>query len=320
VGASNTFGRARRATGAAPRIGVDLGGTKIEAIALGEGNAELFRQRSPTPDSYEETLRSIAALVTAAETGTGPAASVGVGAPGSLSPVSGKWRNANLEFCNGRDLPGDLAASLGRPVTVENDANCFALSEAIDGAGAGAWSVYGLTAGTGLGGGMVVGGILNRGRNASAGEAGHNPLPWLRAEDYPLPPCYCGLEGCVEQYLSGTGVSRDFLARTGNALSADRIIAMAAAGEADAMEAVERLQDRFARFLSVIVNLFDPDVIVLGGGLSRTPDFCESIAPRVPRYTFARDLKVAFVPALYGDASGVRGAAMLSATPLPERS
>ena len=182
MGASDTFGRARRATaaGAAPRIGIDLGGTKIEAIALGEGNAELFRQRAPTPASYEETLRSIAALVTAAEASTGPAASVGVGAPGSLSPVSGKWRNANIEFCNGRDLPGDLAASLGRPVTVENDANCFALSEAIDGAGAGAWSVYGLTAGTGLGGGMVVGGILNRGRNASAGEAGHNPLPWLR--------------------------------------------------------------------------------------------------------------------------------------------
>jgi fructokinase len=202
---------------------------------------------------------------------------------------------------------------------VENDANCFALSEAIDGAGAGAWSVYGLTAGTGLGGGMVVGGILNRGRNAAAGEAGHNPLPWLRAEDFPLPPCYCGLEGCVEQYLSGTGLSRDFLARTGERLAGERIIAMAAAGDAPAAEAVERLHDRFARFLSVIVNLFDPDVIVLGGGLSGVPHFCEKIAPRVPRYTFARDLEVAFVPARHGDASGVRGAAMLSAMSQPER-
>ncbi len=319
MGEYETDRRGTPVSNGAPRIGVDLGGTKIETIALDDGNAELFRQRAPTPTNYDEMIRAIGALVAAAEASAGPAKTVGVGAPGSLSPLSGKWRNANIEFCNGRDLPGDLTALLGRPVTVENDANCFALSEAIDGAGEGAWSVYGLTAGTGLGGGMVVGGILNRGRNGAAGEAGHTPLPWLRAEDYPLPPCYCGLEGCAEQYLSGTGLSRDFLTRTGERLAGEQIIAMAAAGEAHAVEAVERLHDRFARFLSVLVNLFDPDVIVLGGGLSTVPDFCRRVAPRVARYTFARDLEVAFVPARHGDASGVRGAAMLSAISQPDR-
>jgi fructokinase len=298
-------------TGEAPRIGVDLGGTKIEAVALGNGNVEFFRQRLPTPSTYDETLQAIVALVAAAEQAAGPAAGIGVGAPGSLSLADGKWRNANLEFCNGRDLPGDLARSLERPVTVENDANCFVLSEAIDGAGAGAWIVYGLTAGTGLGGGMTVGGRLNRGRNGAAGEAGHTPLPWLRPDDFPLPRCYCGLEGCAEQYLSGRGLSRDFLARTATALPGEEIIARALAGEPVASAALERLYDRFARFLSVIVNLIDPDVIVLGGGLSMTPGFCENIAPRVPRYTFARDIKVRFERAHHGDASGVRGAAML---------
>jgi fructokinase len=300
--------------GGPARIGIDLGGTKIEAIVLGPEKTELFRRRIPTPSTYDGVLAAIGDLVTAAEGAAGPGATIGAGAPGSLSS-SKLWRNANLEFCNGRDLPGDIAKAVGRPVRVENDANCFVLSEAIDGAGAGAWTVYGLTAGTGLGGGMTVGGVLNRGRNGAAGEVGHTPLPWLTPEDYPLPHCYCGLEGCAEQYLSGTGLARDFLARTGKPLRADQVIADAAVGDPDAVAALARLHDRFARLLSVVVNLLDPDVIVLGGGLSKVPGFCESIAPRVADYTFARDVNVRFVPAAHGDASGVRGAAMLPAMP-----
>jgi fructokinase len=293
------------------RLGVDLGGTKIEALALGPSGEELFRRRALTPGNYDATLRAIAALVGAAESETGQSGTVGVGAPGSLSPASGLWRNANLEFCNGRDLPADLAAAVGRSVRVENDANCFVLSEAIDGAGADAWTVYGVTVGTGLGGGMAVGRRLNRGANAAAGETGHVPLPWLRPEDFPLPRCYCGLEGCAEQYISGTGLARDFRATTGTGLTSEEIMACAAAGEPLASAAVERLYERFARFLSIIVNILDPDVIVAGGGLSKTPSFCEKIAPRVARYTFARDISVHFVPAKHGDASGVRGAARL---------
>jgi fructokinase len=294
-----------------PRIGIDLGGTKIDAIALGPDSQVLFRSRRPTPRDYDAMLAAIAESVAAAESDMGASGTVGVGAPGSLSPASGLWRNCNLQFCNGRDLPDDLSKALGRPVRVENDANCLVLSEAADGAGAGAWTVYGITAGTGLGGGMALGGALNRGRNTAAGEVGHVPLPWLQPQDFPLPRCYCGLDGCAEQYLSGTGLARDYQAKTGKALPAAEIITRAGAGEPHAATVVERLYDRFARLLSVIVNLFDPDVIVLGGGLSNAPEICERVAPMVPRYTFARDVKVRFVRAQHGDASGVRGAARL---------
>ncbi|HEX9906574.1 MAG TPA: ROK family protein [Propylenella sp.] len=293
------------------RIGVDLGGTKIEAIALGADGSELFRERTRTPHSYDAVVHAIAGLVAAAEARSGRRGVVGIGAPGSLSPATGLWRNCNLDFCNGRDFPADLSAALLRPVRVENDGNCFALSEAIDGAGEDAWTVYGVTAGTGLGGGMAIGRRLNRGHNAAAGEVGHVPLPWLRPEDFPLPSCYCGLEGCAEQYISGTGLARDYRAASGIALTGEEIMARAAEGEPAAAAAVERLHDRFARLLSVIVNILDPDVIVLGGGLSKTAGFCESIAVRVPRYTFARDITVDFVRARHGDASGVRGAARL---------
>jgi fructokinase len=293
-----------------PRIGIDLGGTKIETLALGEAGEELFRRRAPTPQGYDAVLAAIAQLVAAAEQAAGEG-TVGIGAPGSRSPAGGFWRNCNLEFCNGRDLPGDLAAALGRPVKVENDANCFALSEAIDGAGAGAWTVYGVTAGTGLGGGMTIGGRLHRGANSAAAEIGHVPLPWLRPEDFPLAPCYCGLEGCAEQYISGTGLARDYRKVTGIELRGEVIIARAADGEAAAEAALDRLHDRFARFLSVIVNILDPDAIVLGGGLSKVPGFCEAVSARVPRTTFARDIAVRFMPAKHGDASGVRGAARL---------
>jgi fructokinase len=293
------------------RIGVDLGGTKIEAIALSPSGEELFRRRVPTPRDYSGLIRAIAELVAASEHHVGEKGTVGIGAPGSLSPASGLWRTANIEFCNGRDLPGDLASAIGRDVRVETDANCFVLSEAIDGAGASAWTVYGVTAGTGLGGGMVVGKRLNRGANGAAGETGHVPLPWLTPEDYPLPPCYCGLEGCAEQYLSGTGLARDFKAKTGRTWISEEIMARALAGDLEAGAAAERFYERFARFLSVIVNIMDPDGIVVGGGLSTTPGFCEKIAWRVPRHTFARDIKVRVVRARHGDASGVRGAAWL---------
>jgi fructokinase len=293
------------------RIGVDLGGTKIEVLALGEGGEELFRQRVPTPPEYAEMLEAVAGLVEAAEREAGAGASVGVGAPGSRSRVTGLWRNANLQYCNDRDLPADFSRALGRPVLVENDANCFALSEAIDGAGAGAWTVYGVIAGTGLGGGFVVDGKLDRGANAAAAEICHVPLPWLREEDYPLPRCWCGMEGCAEPYISGTGLARDYRAATGETLPAEAIIA-AAASDTGAAAAVERLYDRFARFLSLLVNVVDPEVIVLGGGLSKVPGFCDNVGRRVPGYIkFASDIVVRFVPAKHGDASGVRGAARL---------
>jgi fructokinase len=296
----------------APCIGVDLGGTKIEALALGSNGEELFRRRIPTPPDYDAMLQAVAGLVEAAEREASPAQSVGVGAPGSRSRVTGLWRNANLQYCNGRDLTQDFSRALGRPVLVENDANCFALSEAIDGAGEGAWTVYGVIAGTGLGGGFVVGGKLDRGANAASGEVCHVPLPWLREEDYPLPRCWCGMEGCAEPYISGTGLARDFLAATGEARKPEEIIA-ATAHDPRAAAAVERLYDRFARFLSLLVNIVDPEVIVLGGGLSKVPDFCENVAWRVPSYTkFAPDIRVRFVPAKHGDASGVRGAARLA--------
>lgn len=294
-----------------PRIGVDIGGTKVEAIALGDGGRELFRDRVGTPRDYPAVLRVVAELVATAEAVTGRGATVGVGAPGSQSPASGMWRNCNLEFCNGQDLPGDLAAALDRPVRVENDANCFALSEALDGAGAGAWTVYGITVGTGLGGGMVIDRQLNRGANHAAGEIGHVPLPWLQAADFPLPPCYCGLQGCAEQYLSGTGLRRDYRASGGPDLPGEEIMARAHAGEPTAAGAVERFYDRFARFLSVIVNILDPNVIVLGGGLSKVPHFPYVVAGRVSRTTFARDIAVRIVPAVHGGSSGVRGAAQL---------
>jgi fructokinase len=297
-------------TGEASRIGVDLGGTKMEVLALGPGGEERFRHRVATPRGYNEVLAAIGSLVQRAEQEAGEG-TVGVGAPGSLSPASALWRNCNLEFCNGRDLIGDLSGALSRPVRVENDANCFALSEAIDGAGAGAWIVYGVTAGTGLGGGMAVGGRLNRGGNGAAAEIGHVPLPWLQKEDFPLPRCYCGLHGCAEQYLSGKGIARDFQAATGTAATGETIMAWAAEGRAEALTTVDRFHDRFARFLSVIVNILDPDVIVLGGGLSKVPGICEAITPRISRTTFARDVAVRFVPAMHGDSSGVRGAAWL---------
>lgn len=293
------------------RIGIDLGGTKIEAVALDPAGKVLFKRRVATPSDYDATLAAIAALAKAAEDAAGASGTVGVGAPGSRSPVSGLWRNANLQFLNGRDLSADMSAALARDVRVENDANCFALSEAIDGAGAGAWTVYGIIAGTGLGGGFVVGGRLDRGPNAAAAEVCHVPLPWLRAEDYPLPRCWCGMDGCAEPYISGTGLARDFHAATGDMLSAEAIIA-AAGSDPRAAAAVERLYDRFARFLSIIVNIVDPEIIVLGGGLSKVRSFCDNVAWRVPQYTkFDPGIRVRFVPAKHGDASGVRGAAML---------
>lgn len=303
------------AGGDRPAIGVDLGGTKIEAIALTATGAELCRHRVATPTSYDAMLAAVAGLVATLESEVGRAATVGIGAPGSLSPATGVWRNSNREYCNGRDLPADFAAALERPVRVENDANCFVLSEAVDGAGADAWCVYGLTVGTGLGGGMTLGRVLNRGQNAAAGEIGHIPLPWLKPEDYPLPSCYCGLEGCAEQYVSGTGLARDFEAATGLALPGEEIIARAGAGEPQASAAVARLHDRFARVLSVLVNILDPDVIVLGGGLSKAPGFRENVAGRVSRYTFARDISVRVVNAAHGASSGVRGAARLWGLP-----
>jgi fructokinase len=299
------------ASGPAARIGVDLGGTKIEAVALAADGGETFRQRVPTPRDYAGTIAALGAIVAEAEAAVGGTATVGIGSPGSASPRTGLWRNANATFINGRDLVGDLAAALGRPVRVENDANCFALSEALDGAGAGHNLVFGITAGTGIGGGVVVGGRLHRGPNATAGEVGHLHLPWITAEDEPQPPCFCGKRGCVEQYVSGTGLAIDYRKATGESLHGEEIIARAAAGEPAARAALGRLIERFGRFLALITDLLDPDVIVLGGGLSNIEGICGAIADAAPRHSFGGEARPLVVKAVHGGSSGVRGAAML---------
>jgi len=266
------------------RIGIDLGGTKIEAIALDATGREAFRKRVPTPrGDYEATLQTIASLVAEAGAGT-----VGVGIPGALSHASGLVKNANSTWLIGKPLKEDLERVLGREVRLANDANCFALSEATDGAAAGAEVVFGVILGTGVGGGIVVRGHLVQGANSIAGEWGHNPLPLPRAEDLPLRPCYCGREGCIETYLCGPALERD-------------------GGEA----ALDRYCERLARSLAGVINLLDPDVIVLGGGVSNIARLYREVPRLWERHVFSDHVATRLLPARHGDASGVRGAARL---------
>jgi fructokinase len=252
------------------RIGLDLGGTKIEGIALDEDGTELGRRRVPTPrDDYEGTLHAMAGLVRELEAGAGRRATVGVGMPGALSPATGLVKNANSTWLIGRALDRDLSARLDRPVRFANDANCFALSEAVDGAAAGARVVFGVIVGTGTGGGVVVDRRAITGRNAIAGEWGHNPLPWPGADEWPGPACYCGKTGCVETFLSGPGLARDHREAGGDDVAAPEIVARAERGEERAGAALGRYERRMARALAVVLNVLDPDVVVLGGGLSR---------------------------------------------------
>lgn len=291
------------------RFGIDLGGTKIEIVALDPDGAVRLRQRIPTPKGYAETIDAITTLVGAADRETGAQGSIGVGIPGSLSPVTGLVRNANTQALNGRPLDQDLAAAIGRPVRVTNDANCLAMSEAADGAGAGFRTVFAVIMGTGCGGGIVSAGRILDGPNGTAGEWGHTPLPWMRPEEFPGYRCWCGRHGCLETYLSGTGLARD--CDGPEAHDASSIPARAAAGEAKAVAALARHADRLARALGLIANILDPDVIVLGGGLSNMQHLYAEVPGLMAKHVFGDVARTPIVQAKHGDSSGVFGAARL---------
>jgi fructokinase len=294
------------------RIGVDLGGTKIEAIALDREGHERARRRVPTPrDRYAATLATITTLVEGLERESGEPGRVGIGMPGALSPATGLVKNANSVWLNGRPLRQDLERLLHRPLRFANDANCFALSEARDGAGAGARTVFGVILGTGTGGGIVVEGRALAGPNAVAGEWGHNPLPWPQGDEWPGPACYCGRTGCVETFLSGPGIIRDHREATGETLEPGAIAARAAAGDERCESTLARYEDRLARALASVVNLLDPDVIVLGGGLSNLARLYEAVPSKWGAWVFSDRVATPLRPPRHGDSSGVRGAAWL---------
>jgi len=294
------------------RIGVDLGGTKIEAIAVDGDAAVRSRRRVPTPrHDYAATLEAIAGLVAQVEAEVGGRGSVGIGIPGAISPATGLAKNANSVWLNGQPLHRDLERRLDRPVRLANDANCFALSEATDGAGAGARVVFGAIVGTGTGGGIVAGGRVFTGANGIAGEWGHNPLPWPDASETPGPECYCGRRGCIELFLSGPGLSRDHRERTGEDLAAEAIAARAAAGDGPCEDALRRYESRMARGLASIINVVDPDVIVLGGGMSNLARLYTRVPERWAEYVFSDRVDTRLAPPRHGPASGARGAAWL---------
>jgi fructokinase len=294
------------------RIGIDLGGTKIEGVALAADGREQWRQRIAAPrGSYDDSVRAIAGLVASLEAATGERGSVGVGIPGAISPATGLVKNANSTWLIGKPLSEDLSRVLGRPVRLANDANCFALSEATDGAGAGAAVVFGVIIGTGTGGGIVVNGRVLGGANAIGGEWGHNPMPIESDDERPGPPCYCGRSGCVETWLSGPALSRDYAAAGEEPMSAADIAALAIGGEPRAAAALARYERRFARAIGTIINVIDPDVIVLGGGLSNIERLYENVPRLWSPFVFSDRVETRLVRAKHGDASGVRGAAWL---------
>jgi fructokinase len=323
------------------RIGIDLGGTKTEIICLDKNNGEeLYRQRAPTiPNSYAATLQTISDLIATAENKLGKTGSVGVGIPGTVSERTGKVKNANSTWLIGQALDKDLEKALGRAVRVENDANCFAVSEATDGAGEGKPVVFGVIIGTGCGGGIALHGKALRGINGISGEWGHNPLPYPRVygkarrrfneapnskdrlsgyftdepmlSEYPGPLCYCGRRGCVETWLSGTGFRADYNCVTGEELSSQEIIAAARHGDANAVAALHRYMDRMARALAYVINILDPDVIVLGGGMSNVQALYAQVPQLWKKYLFSDTVDTVLLPPRHGDSSGVRGAAWL---------
>lgn len=294
------------------RIGVDLGGTKIEVIALGTDGAELLRRRIATPQGdYMATVMAVAGLVEAVEDELGRRGTVGIGIPGAESLVDGLIKNANSTCLIGKPLKRDLQALLQREVRLMNDANCFALSEAVDGAGAGSGVVFGIILGTGVGGGIVVQGHALSGRNAIAGEWGHNPLPSPAPEDLPLPACYCGRAGCIETYLSGPALARDHAARTGENIDAAEIDRRAWAGDTACEAALTRWEERLARSLATVINVLDPDVIVVGGGLSKLQRLYDNVPRLWGSHIFSDRVSTRLLPPVHGDSSGVRGAAWL---------
>ena len=294
------------------RLGVDLGGTKIEIVALDAQRRELLRRRVATPkDDYEGTLTAVARLVQHAERDVGAHGTVGIGTPGSLSRATGLLRGSNSVCLNGRPIKHDLEMLLGREVRVTNDANCFALSEATDGAGRGAAIVHGVIVGTGVGSGVVVHGRVLDGANAIAGEWGHNPLPWPRDDERPGHACYCGRRGCIETWLSGPGIERDHFTATGHQRMAKDIVAGAADGDAGCEATLERYEERFARAIAHVINLIDPDVIVLGGGMSNVGRLYANVPRHWGPWVFSDRVDTKLVPNVHGDSSGVRGAAWL---------
>ena len=294
------------------RIGVDLGGTKIEFIALEANGREVHRHRVATPrHDYAGTVRAIKDGVERIERELHRSATVGVGIPGSISRITHAVKNANSVWMIGKPFDRDLGDALHREVRCANDANCLAVSEATDGAGAGQHVVFAVILGTGCGGGIAVDGRVLNGRNGTAGEWGHTVLPWMHADEFPGPACFCGLHGCIETFVSGTGLEADYERATKVHLPGKEIIARCEAGEAAAVASLERYEDRLTRSLSQIVNILDPDVIVLGGGVSQIPRLYRNVPQGLKNYVFGREADTPVLPAKHGDASGVRGAAWL---------
>ena len=295
-------------------IGIDLGGTKIEGIVMDGQGRELVRKRAPTPSGdYDATITAVAGLVRDMEENLGAAStpSIGVGIPGAVSQATGLIKNANSTCLIGRPLSPDLEQAIGRPVRLANDANCFTISEAVDGAGKGYDVVFGAILGTGVGGGVVGGDRLFTGPNAITGEWGHNPLPWPRDDERPGPECYCGLRGCIETFISGPALARDHRQAGGDDIAAIEIAERAGKGDGQAVRALDRYSERLARALASVINLLDPDVIVLGGGLSNIGMLYERVPELWRRWVFSDEVLTRLAPNRHGDSSGVRGAAWL---------
>ncbi len=293
------------------QIGIDFGGTKIEAAALDRDGAFLARLRTPNPGDYTAAIRDVRDLIARAEAEAGDVGTIGIGTPGSINPRDGRMRNANATFLNGRMFREDLEAALGREVRMANDANCLALSEAVDGAAAGARSAFAVIVGTGVGGGLVVNGRIVEGANGMGGEWGHVPLPWMTAEEYPGPACWCGQHGCLDILVSGTGLQKDMSARTGIVQDGPGIVAAARRGEPHAEAALAAYIDRLGRAMAMIANIVDPDVFVMGGGMSNVAEIYDALPAVIDRYSFGGDWEGRIVAARWGDSSGVRGAARL---------
>ncbi len=293
------------------RIGIDLGGTKIEVIAIDHAGTELFRKRVDTPRDYSGTLQAIKALVDTADNNTGECGRVGIGIPGTISPVTGLVKNANSTWLIGHPLDKDLQELLDRPVRLMNDANCFALSEAIDGSGKNAKIVFGVILGTGVGGGIVVDKQVLDGAQKICGEWGHNALPRLTDEERPGPACYCGRRGCIETFLSGPGMQSDHETATGVALTTHEIVARAKSGDKPAIATLDRYVERLGRALATVLNVLDPDIVVLGGGMSQLPNLAKRAEKAIEAHVFTDEVTTRVVRNMHGDSSGVRGAAWL---------
>lgn len=296
------------------RIGIDLGGTKTEVIALNDQGEQLYRHRLPTPRDYQQTIENIAHLVALAEEATGQTGTVGMGIPGSISPYTGVVKNANSTWLNGQSFDKDLSLRLNREVRLANDANCLAVSEAVDGAAAGAQTVFAVIIGTGCGAGVAIGGRVHIGGNGTAGEWGHNPLPWMNDEELRYRaevPCYCGQQGCIETFISGTGFATDYHRLSGKPLKGNEIMQLVGEGDVLAAQALHNYEQRLAKSLAHVVNILDPDVIVLGGGMSNVERLYQTVPALVKEWVFGGECETPIRKALHGDSSGVRGAAWL---------